>query len=105
MRSGSPPKSFAFLCILVCPGNGATNLLDHRHQVALEFIDIVEVEHNMMPASAYKHLGLKGIILRRAAPPGAAMDEDRDRGVRKILRLVQETSGTIDVELFDVRVA
>src|SRR5262249_48195515 len=53
-------------------------------------------------AGAHEHLSLKWIVLCGAAPPRAAMHEDRNWRVRKTLWLVQQTSGAVNVEFLDI---
>ena len=81
-----------FLRIAPGPGDRAAHLLIHRQQIAAGLFDIDEVDDDGMRAGANERLGLERVIGRLVATPGAAMDEDVDRRVRR--------GATKNIELF-----
>jgi hypothetical protein len=72
------------LGIPVDPRDRATDLLGHRHQIAVRLQHIDEVEHGEMGAGIDKQLGRKSVILGHSAAPGAAVNEHIDRCVRSV---------------------
>ena len=77
--------------ILVDPGNGAADLLHHRHQVAASVLHLHEIEHDKIRAGVHEHFRGKGEFLGLTVAPRAAVDVDIDRRVC--------TVGPINVEL------
>src|SRR6516162_3836707 len=65
--------------ILVDPGDRAAHLIGEQHQIAADVLYPGEIGHHVMRPGAEEHLGRYREILRAAAAPCAAMDEDKDR--------------------------
>ena len=68
--------------ILVDPGDGAAHLVGHRHEIAAGLGDVDEIERHEMRPCMHEQLSLERIVLRQAAAPGPAVDEDMDRSIR-----------------------
>ena len=83
--------------MLKTPGDAAAHLLGHRHQVAMGFQHVVEIERDEMRTAPDQHLRREGVVARKARTPGAAVHEDADRRVRRPCR--------INVQAFDGRLA
>jgi hypothetical protein len=81
------------LGVAVNPCDRAAHLLGHRHEVAARLQDVDEVRHHVVRAGVHEKLRRVAGIPREPAAPGAAVDEDVDRGVR--------TLGYIDVQRLD----
>ena len=69
--------------IAEAPGQRAAHLLVHRHQVAAGLLDIDEVDDHRVNAGAHQHFRLQRVIGRLVAAPGAAVNEDIDRRIRR----------------------
>src|SRR5213593_2083597 len=67
--------------VLVDMGDGAAHLLRHRHQVAADVIDVVEINDDAVGACVHEQLSQERELARAAAAPGAAVDIDVDRRV------------------------
>ena len=90
-----PARVTAKLCgVRVHPTDRATNLIGEHDQPAADILHPGEVGNDVMRARDEEHLRRCGKILRAAAAPGAAVDEDEDRRFA--------ASATIDVEPFDL---
>src|ERR1700719_2562038 len=80
--------------IVVYPSDRAADLIGKHHEAAADILHPGEVRHDIMRAGGEEHLGGSGEILRAAAAPGAAMDEDENR--------CRGASGAVNVEPLDV---
>src|SRR5207253_123565 len=65
--------------VLVDPGDRAAHLLRHLAEIAARLPDLDEVERDEIGAGVDEYLGRIRIVARRAAEPGAAVDEHEDR--------------------------
>ena len=65
--------------VAVDPGDRAADLLGHREQAAAGILHRGEIRRDEMRPGAHEHLGRRGILVRRAGAPRAAVDEDEDR--------------------------
>src|SRR6266436_2698231 len=80
--------------IVVYPRDGAADLIGEHHQAAADILHPGEVGHDIMRSCGEEHLGRSREILRTAAAPSAAMNEDKDR--------CHGASGAVDVKLLDL---
>src|SRR6266436_6050792 len=80
--------------IVVYPRDGAADLIGKHHHAAADVLHPGEVGHDIMRSCGEERLGWSSEILRTAATPGAAMDEDEDR--------CHGASGAVDVKLLDL---
>src|SRR5215813_4605024 len=67
--------------IFVDPCDCATNLIGHRHEVAVSLFNRYEVNRDEDRAGCDEHLGRIGGVLRRPAAPRATVNEDLDRRI------------------------
>jgi hypothetical protein len=81
--------------IPIDPGDSPAHLIGHWEEAAADLLHGIEVEDDVVRAGVDEHLGRIGVFLRRAAPPGAAVDVDVDGRVRLLRR--------VDVEALDRR--
>ena len=81
--------------ILESPGDSAPHLIGHHADVAVRAADIDEIKSDVIHPGVDKQLGRIAVILSRAGPPGAAMDEHEDRRIG--------CPGGIEIERFDRR--
>src|SRR5262249_48027958 len=81
--------------ISIDPCDGATHLIGHRHEVPVGLFNRYEIDRDEDRAGRDEHFGRIGGVLRRAAAPCAAVDEDLDR------RIV--ACSLVDVDLLDLR--
>ena len=65
--------------IVVYTSDGAADLIGKDHEAAADILHPGEVGHDIMRADGEEHLGRGREILRTAAPPSTAMDENEDR--------------------------
>ena len=71
------------LGVAIDPADRAPHLLDHRKQAAARVVDVDEVEHDVMRAGVHERLGQERVVGGAVGAPGAAMDEDVDRRIRR----------------------
>ncbi len=69
--------------VFVGPCNSVAHLLRHDADIALRHADRDEIQNNKIDPGIHKEFGRKCVVLRFAAPPGAAVHEDKYRGVRR----------------------
>jgi hypothetical protein len=101
--------------IPVYPGDGAADLIGEHHETATDVLHPGEVGNDIMRPGGEEHLGRNREILRAAAAPGAAMDEDEDRrrGASRSVdvqplnlgRPVSDALGLADAEAYHFAVA
>jgi hypothetical protein len=78
----APGVATEVLCMARGPGDGAANLLDHRHQIAIVLVHRDEVRDDVMRAGVHQHFGGKGVFGRRALVPGPTVNVNVDRRIR-----------------------
>src|SRR5215204_7256844 len=83
-----------FFRVVVDPGHCATHLPGHRHQVAGDVVDIVEVDYDAMRTGLHEQFPIQAEVGGAAVSPGAAMDVDIDRGIR--------APGLVNINAFDL---
>src|SRR5882762_3661068 len=90
VRVGAEARSIA-----VDPADRPADLIGHWEQIATDILHPSEIGHDVMRAGTHEHLRRRGVMLYQPALPRAAVDEDKNRGVR---------AGRAEhVELFDRR--
>jgi len=67
--------------VFVGPCDGVAHLLRHDADIALRRADGNEIENDKIDPGIHKEFGRKCVVLRFAAPPGAAVHEDKYGGV------------------------
>ena len=80
--------------VFVNPRHGTPHLIRHHAKIAICGFDGNKVEREVVRAGIDENFGREGVVFRRTAKPGAALDEDEDRSIWPL--------GTIDVELFNL---
>src|ERR1043166_6097368 len=80
--------------VLAHPGDTAAYLCGHDAEIAARFVDVVEVEGDVVRAGRDEHFRREAVILGRAELPSAAVDEHEPRRVRRL--------AAVDVELLDL---
>jgi hypothetical protein len=68
--------------VLINPSHGAAHLIRHRHEVSVGISHRDEIDCDIVRAGCYKHLRWVSRVFGRAAPPGAAVQENSNWGVR-----------------------
>jgi hypothetical protein len=67
--------------VFVGPCDSVAHLLRHDADIALRRADGDEIRNNKIDPGIHKEFGRKCVVLRFAAPPGAAVHEDKYEGV------------------------